>query len=664
MRKLYLFLAAMLVSLALPAQYYYNTPAVTPNGNPGGLNSDIEKPYGNGLPSGWTDIQPATHPGWSTAQTLPFSFTFNGQSVSQVTVSTTGLVTFSSNPTVYTGVHSTIPSANVPDNTICVWGLGYTGAFSNDKIVVKTFGTAPNRQYWITWNSYNNENMGNKCYTYWSVVLEETSNKIFIVDQLSSTKSSCDPFLTLGLQFTSTSAIMVTGSPSITPIASNSSSTVDNHYYEFIPGQRPAYDMAVDYIQTNQYQTSSTPVEIRGIVKSYGSQTVTSYDINYQIDNNPVKTEHVTGATIPMNGDMWYIHDSIWMATGLGVHQLKVWADNINGNSDQNTANDTMYRTLEVMGIFVPKVAIHEYFNSSNNLDCAGAMDSIRNVLNPHPGAYTLISYQMGTDPYATADGLNRANYYGVDSLPDMYVNGLNRMDPRYYDEFYYNDFQAPSYISITPKLELNGNTVKATAALLPFPDWSNPPNGMHIRIAIVELMTTGNVGSNGETKFYSVFRKFLPSVSGITQASFTPGIYVNVDRSHTFNAGDVEDIDNLAVVVYVQDDVSGEIYQSGFAQINTGIQDQEKAQQGIQKLYPNPAQDAVGISYYLSENQQVEFNLYDITGRKVITETTSKLPAGNQTHWLDVRTLPNGLYFVKMKVGDQLFSKKLVIHR
>lgn len=665
MKHFYLLFLAAVISITGYGQYYYNSPSITPAGNPGGLNTDLEKAYGNGLAPGWTIIQPATHPGWSAAQTIPFAFSFNGQAVTQLYASTTGLVTFSSNPATPSGNHNIIPSSTVPDKTICAWGLGYSGGNSNDKILTKTFGTAPNRQFWISYNSYNNEALGFKCYTYWSVVLEETSNKIYVVDQLSNTWSACDPLLTIGIQYTSTSALMVTGSPNIHPLASNSETTIDNRYYEFIPGQRPNYDMAIDYIQTNKYQTSSTPVEIRGIVRSYGLLTVNSYKINYQLDNNPVKTENVTGASIPMGGDMWYFHDSLWMATGLGVHQLKVWVDNINGNNlDQNPFNDTVFKEIEVMGIFVPKLSLHEYFNSANHNDCAGTMDSLRTVFLQHQGEYTLISYQMGTDEYATADGLNRATFYGIDSVPDMYVNGINRMDPRFYSSNYFNDFKAPAYISITPQISKSGNTITVTAALLPFPDWTNPANGMKIRIAVVELVTTGNVGTNGDTKFYSVFRKFLPGVNGQDQASFSPGMYVNVNRQYTFTTTEIENINNLGVVVYIQNDVTGEIYQSGFAQINTGIDDGQAQKQGITKVYPNPANDLVGVSYFVANSADIQFNMYDITGRVVFNDSKPKQTFGNNTQWIDVRNLKNGIYFIKMQIGNDIYTQKVVVNK
>ncbi|OIO99385.1 MAG: hypothetical protein AUJ98_11210 [Bacteroidetes bacterium CG2_30_33_31] len=664
MRKFYLLFAFVGISLVSAAQHYYNAPPVTPSGNPGNLNSDYEAPLGNGLPGGWTDIQPSSHPAWTASQTIPFTFSFNGQTFTQIKASTTGLVTFTTNPAAPITNHNTIPNSSVPDNTICAWGLGYSGGFSNDKIYTKTFGTAPHRQYWVSYNSYNNQSLGNKCWTYWAIVLEETSNKIYVVDQMSSTKNGCSPLLTIGLQYSSSSALMVTGSPNIHPLSSTSSTTVDNRFYEFIPGVRPTYDLAVEYIQTNVFQTSSTPVEVHGFIKNYGSQAVTSYDINYTIDNAAVKTEHVSGANIPLGGDMWYFHDSIWMASGLGLHPLKVWADNINGHSDQNVYNDTMYKTMEVMGIFVPKVAVHEYFTSSNNIDCAGAMDTIRKVFLNHPGEYTLISYPMQTDPYTKPDCQARATLYGVDSLPNMIVNGINPMDPRFYNEIYYGDFKAPSYISVTPHLSRSGNTVTATAAILPFPDWTNPTNAMKIRVAIVELITTGNVGTNGETKFYSVFRKFLSDINGINQASFTPGLYVNISKSYTFNTGDVENMNNLGVVVFIQNDVTKEIYQSGFAQINTGIDNPQSTTQGIISFYPNPAKSFVQLNYFVQSPDNVSYKVYDVTGREVLTMNKAFNSYGLKSTIISTENLSNGVYFLRMKIGSQEYSKKLIVNK
>ncbi len=660
MKKSLLLIALLFVFGIAQSQYYYNAPPVTPGGNPGNINWDNEEPYTN--QSGWSSIQPSAHPAWSSSQTIPFSFTFNGSTVTSFRASTTGLVTFTANPSTPGANHSILPSSNVPDNTICVWGLGYTGSSSNDKIIKKLFGTAPNRQLWISWASYNNQALGSKCWTYWSVVLEETSNRVYIVDQRNSTSSSCAFGLTLGLQYSSTSALMVSGSPNIPPKAGTSKTPYDNKYYEFIPGTRPQYDLAVDYIQTNQYQTSNTQVEIRGIIKSYGSTTVTSYDINYTIDNGPVQVEHVTGTSIPMYSDEWYFHDSIWFPT-VGTYNLKVWASNINGQTDQNPYNDTLKKVIEVMGVFVPRIGVHEVFTSANSDECKGVHDTLDNVFALHPGAYTYINYAMPTDIYTTTDGQARATMYGADSVPDMYLNGTVNIDPKYYTENLFNDNLSPAYLNITPTVSMSGNTITVSAAILPFPAWTNPTDPMKIHIAVVEKTTTGNVGSNGETKFYNILRKMLPDANGTPQASFTPGLYVNISKSYTFAANEVENLSNLQAIVFVQNSVTHEIYQSAFIAVPNAINQSTGNQDGITKLFPNPAMEYSQLDYFTQNAAEVSLSVYDANGRLVMDNAAHKVAAGNHQTIIDTRNFAQGIYFVKLNIDNKLYYSKLVVN-
>ena len=576
-------------------------------------------------------------------------------------MSTTGLVTFTANPSNPSANHSTIPSSSVPDNTICAWGLGYGGSQQNDRIIRKVFGTSPNRQYWISWASYNNEALTSKCWTYWSVVLEETSNRIYIVDQRSPTKGSCGPTLTLGIQISSTSAYMVPGSPNIYPKAGDSKTPYDNKYYEFIPGTRPVYDIGVDYVQTNQYQTATTQVEIRGTLKTYGSATVNSYDVNYSIDNGPVQVEHVT-ATLPIYSTEWFFHDSLWLPA-IGTYELKVWCSNINGNADQNLYNDTLTKTIQVMGVFVPRIGVHEVFNSANSDDCVGVHDSLENVFALHPAAYSYITYAMPTDIYTNADGIARASYYGADTVPDMYLNGMVNIDPRYYTEQLYNDNAEPAYLNITPTIAMNGNTITVSAAILPFPSWTNPAESMTVHIAVVEKTTTGNVGTNGETKFYNILRKMLPNSSGSPQNGFTPGLYVNVSQSYTFPAGAVENLSNLEAVIFVQNTVTKEIYQSASISVPNAINQNAGPQDGILSLYPNPSQEYTNIDYYLTSSSSVNLRVYDALGQLVFDGKSIKKIAGEHSETISTKNYAQGVYYVQLSIDGKLYFRKLVVN-
>ena len=106
-----------------------------------------------------------------------------------------------------------------------VWGL--RGSGNNDNIVTKTFGTTGGRQHWVLFSSYTAGS-----WSYWSIVMEEGTDKIYIVDQRHST--SANPQITAGIQINGTTATMVAGSPNLSNVAGGDETPADNHYYEFI----------------------------------------------------------------------------------------------------------------------------------------------------------------------------------------------------------------------------------------------------------------------------------------------------------------------------------------------------------------------------------------------------------------------------------------------
>ena len=101
------------------AQSYYYVPHVNAGQNPGGLNNDDEDPTG-GLPATWTEIlDSSATPKWSTNQTIPFSFNFNGSAVTEYKVSNSGVLTFSTSVTAVPGfTNDYIPSSSIPDQSV------------------------------------------------------------------------------------------------------------------------------------------------------------------------------------------------------------------------------------------------------------------------------------------------------------------------------------------------------------------------------------------------------------------------------------------------------------------------------------------------------------------------------------------------------------------
>ncbi len=170
MKKLLLALLTVAFGLTAQAQYYHLSGA---SGNPNNINQeDSEYPVSGGLPSTWSSILSAAQSAgtYSSTQSIPFNFLFNGDTVTTYRVSNTGILTFSQANTPANnsgGTAVSLASSNVPDSSICV--LGINGSGSNDQIAKATFGTSPNRQHWVMFSSYSGTGTSGSHWTYWSL---------------------------------------------------------------------------------------------------------------------------------------------------------------------------------------------------------------------------------------------------------------------------------------------------------------------------------------------------------------------------------------------------------------------------------------------------------------------------------------------------------------
>ena len=169
---------------------------------------------------------------WSPVQTLPFPFVFYGVPVSQYKVSANGVLTFDVASAILPGSNTTVPTASLPDLSIAFMWDDFTNApptGSGDYVRTATYGTAPNRQQWIWYYSYEIGNP-NYSFAYWALVLEETTNNFYVVDQYSATGGTSGT--TVGAQLNATTGIMDPLSPNILH-PGNGTSLADNDYWFF-----------------------------------------------------------------------------------------------------------------------------------------------------------------------------------------------------------------------------------------------------------------------------------------------------------------------------------------------------------------------------------------------------------------------------------------------
>lgn len=83
-----------------------------------------------------------------------------------------------------------------------------------------------------------------------------------------------------------------------------------------------------------------------------------------------------------------------------------------------------------------------------------------------------------------------------------------------------------------------------------------------------------------------------------------------------------------------------------------------------IRGPYPNPTQDQSWIELDLETQQAVEMTLVDVNGRVLEIRTDQWLSKGVHLLPIDTHQLPPGIYLLKVKIGDQVKTKKLAVVR
>ena len=85
-------------------------------------------------------------------------------------------------------------------------------------------------------------------------------------------------------------------------------------------------------------------------------------------------------------------------------------------------------------------------------------------------------------------------------------------------------------------------------------------------------------------------------------------------------------------------------------------------AEYKLHNNYPNPFNPVTKINYAIPKQVFVSLKIYDIAGREIKTLVNEFMQAGYYTVYFDGSELSSGVYFYKIKAGDFICTKKMVL--
>jgi hypothetical protein len=181
-------------------------------------------------------------------------------------------------------------------------------------------------------------------------------------------------------------------------------------------------------------------------------------------------------------------------------------------------------------------------------------------------------------------------------------------------------------------------------------------------------------------SSFHTDLISFDPSTGTKLQTIYSPGDYVlqDIDRGPT---GELFLCDStpLSPGVRVYDAQSGVQITSGPIDVGlppfdltfnvdvpTGV-GTPTPPATLQQNYPNPFNPSTTIPFSLARSAHVVLDIYDVTGARVVVLVDEVLPAGDhEVRWNGLsagsRRSPSGVYFARLRAGDFVQYRKLVL--
>ncbi len=401
-------------------------------------------------------------------------------------------------------------------------------------------------------------------------------------------------------------------------------------------------------------------ISITCTVENTGLNNLTSFDVNYRVDNGAVVTQNVTGVNLSIGDRNEVTFTTPWAAT-TGDYTITAWVSNANASgNDEDLNNDSKELGISIASQATQRLPLYEEFTSSTCGPCAGFNTNNFNdaFLAANTGNYSLIKYQMnwpgvGGDPYYTAEGGVRRDYYSVTGVPTLALDGVDD-NPNFFQNTaqlqpVLNQVNAkPAFFTMAAihSVHALANEVVVEVDIDPY------LSGDYVlHAALIEGRTTANVATNGETYFTDVMMKMIPDANG-TAVTFTEGAHLKQVLTASLVGTHIEEMSDLKVVVFIQHNASKSVMQSVTSTENATAAVDNYIFEAV-SIYPNPTKGKLNIK----TDREINLSFSDMLGRVVFVKDSIR-----EETTLDLSNLEKGIYIVSIFDGAHKGTQKIII--
>ena len=349
-------------------------------------------------------------------------------------------------------------------------------------------------------------------------------------------------------------------------------------------------------------------------VFNYGATVVTSVQATYEVEGLEPVTETFTVNIPALSAQTLNFNTTSLMVPG--SYNIVYSIDLVNGQTDDVAENNMLEKHVSVAIGTVERIPIIEHFLSSTCINCLNVDQQMLNFCNNNLGRFTYTKYQMNWpgsgDPYYTEEGGVRRYYYGVNAVPQCFLDGEDQGYSSIQQSIFNEHALRTAFMDIRGSFTVEGNIINIKADIMPYIDVD-----ARIFLSVNEKETYNNVGGNGETSFQHVFMKMLPDAQG-TFVSFNACELQHLEFTQDMSETHVEEMSDLEVSIWVQNYNTKEIFNSHFAYEYTDVHPYP-----VQNLNLVEDDDGIMVASWSAPSQATGYRVY-VNGEMVMDNTTS----------------------------------------
>jgi hypothetical protein len=348
--------------------------------------------------------------------------------------------------------------------------------------------------------------------------------------------------------------------------------------FEFTLESPAEIDAKLSWINIGDY--ISQEFTLKGTIYNNGLTDLTTVDFSWQIEAGIINTQTISGFSISSNQSVGIEYPTdIEFEDSLVTKKINIWISNPNGSADENTANDTIIRTVDVLDKFENRRVLIEHFTNASCDPCA-LQNPVLNALmaeGGNPDKIAHIAYHThwpGTDPMYdfnnnNGEGDTRVSFYNVTGVPYAVISGNNYqggpvgITQKMVDE----EYAIPALVKIATEQEIIGDSVYVSAEIIALINLSSTKLKAHIALTDnKEYFFDPEL--NGETNFENVMRTMMTGADGY---SLDPMNAYDTVRISFKKQIDTYEIDDPKVLVFVQDNEDNDILNAYLNEENIG---------------------------------------------------------------------------------------------